>query len=184
MKKNQNKLLFKKTAMLFLMMVLFIACDKDDDVPTNPVDQLPPATQTGAGTFGCLVNGVPYVDNSGFFNCFYQLVNGEYYFGIASTKDFGAIQQIVILSWMKEIETDSNISLRERANGNFFSEVAFNCLCPNAVTTSNLNGFIRFNNFTINPNIVSATFEFTVVDPTTGAIYEITEGRFDSFFTQ
>ena len=36
----------------------------------------------------------------------------------------------------------------------------------------------------LNSNVVSATFEFTVTDPNTGTIYEITDGRFDSFFTQ
>ena len=33
-------------------------CKKNDP---NPVDQLPPATQTGANTFGCLVNGQPWL---------------------------------------------------------------------------------------------------------------------------
>ena len=167
-----------------IITFLFAGCDKDDDKPSNPIDQLPPATQTGAGTFGCLVNGEPYVDNSGFFNCFYQLVDGEYYFGIASTRDFRDIKQIVMLSWMKEIALDVKIPLDERLNGNFFSEIAFDCLCPNAVTTSNSNGFIRFTKFSTDSNIVSGRFEFKVTDPTTGTVYEITEGRFDALFTE
>lgn len=76
-----------KKLTLLIFSILLLACDKDDK-PANPIDQLPPATQTGAGTFGCLVNGVPYVDNSGFFNCFYQLVDGEYYFGIQVEQQF------------------------------------------------------------------------------------------------
>jgi hypothetical protein len=111
------------------------------------------------------------MDKSGSFNCFYQLVDGEYYFGIGSDKELSQIDQIVILSWMKEIEQGIIIPLDERDNGNFFSEVSFDCICPNAVTTSQMDGFLIFN-------------EFTVTDPTTGNIYEITEGRFDATFTQ
>jgi hypothetical protein len=173
----------KKLILLLLTTFTLSCCDKDE--PTcQGIDCLPPATQTGVGTFGCLVNGVPYVDNSGFFNCFYQLVDGKYYFGIASTKDYGLVQQLAILSYMKEIDLNVNIPLDDRVNGNFFSEIAFDCICPNGVTTQNIDGFIKFTKLTTNPNIVSATFEFTITDPNTGVVYEITQGRFDAQFTQ
>ena len=156
----------------------------DDDNNCQGVDCLPPITQTGAGTFGCLVNGEPFVDNSGFFNCFYQLVDGEYYFGIGSDKELLPITQIIILSWMQEIEVGIPIELESRENGNFFSEISFDCFCPNATTTDGLNGNITFTKFNTDSNIVSAIFEFTVINPTTRDIYEITEGRFDAQFTQ
>ncbi|QKG53326.1 hypothetical protein [Hymenobacter sp. BRD67] len=35
-------------------------CQKSDPSLAKPEDQLPPATQTGAGTFGCLFNGQPW----------------------------------------------------------------------------------------------------------------------------
>jgi hypothetical protein len=163
---------------LYILLLLFpfwglggLSCSNDDDSGCVGIDCLPPATTTGEGTFGCLVNGEPYVDKSGSFNCFYQLVDGEYYFGIGSDKELSQIDQIVILSWMKEIEQGIIIPLDVRDNGNFFSEVSFDCICPNAVTTSQMDGFLISN-------------EFTVTDPTTGNIYEITEGRFDATFTQ
>jgi hypothetical protein len=42
-----------KISVIFLFMSLIVAgsCEKDEE------PQLPPITQTGAGTFGCLVNG-------------------------------------------------------------------------------------------------------------------------------
>ncbi len=89
-----------------------------------------------------------------------------------------------MLSWMKEIALDVKIPLDERLNGNFFSEIAFDCLCPNAVTTSDSNGFTRFTKFSTDSNIVSGRFEFKITDPTTGTVYEITEGRFDALFTE
>ena len=45
----------KRTPALLLAALLGLSqCKKND---SDPVDQLPPATQTGANTFGCLVNG-------------------------------------------------------------------------------------------------------------------------------
>ena len=173
----------KKTYFLLFLILSSLGCQNDDDDCTG-VDCLPPATQTGEGTFGCLVNGEPFVDNSGRFNCFYQLLDGEYYFGISSNKSFDVIQQIIILSWMKEIQTGFKIPLESRDNGNFFSEVSFDCFCPNATTTNKIDGFIQFTEFNTSLNIVSALFEFTVVDPSTGKTYEITEGRFDAKFTE
>ena len=44
-----------------LFLFLTAACTKtDDDAPAGPLDELPPATQTGANTFGCLINGEPW----------------------------------------------------------------------------------------------------------------------------
>ena len=183
--KYQTRKLQVSGVLLLLLLTFFMhsSCNKDDN-NCQGIDCLPPATQTGAGTFGCLVNGVPYVDNRGFFNCFYQLVDGEYYFGIGSTLDFGSIQQIAVLSYEKEINTGIEIELDDRNNGNFFSEVSFNCLCPNGVTGEQADGKIKFTKLDFDSNIVSAIFEFTITDPSTGKVYEITEGRFDTYFTQ
>jgi len=39
-----------------------VACNDDDMTTTiNPINQLPPATMTGENTFGCLINGEPWV---------------------------------------------------------------------------------------------------------------------------
>jgi hypothetical protein len=172
----------KKLAFLIFSILLF-GCDKEDK-PSNPIDQLPPATQTGAGTFGCLVNGVPFVDNSGFFNCFYQLVDGEYYFGIRGRRNF-VIDQIGIGSEKKNIETGVNLSLISQQDGSFYGRVSFNCSnCLGATTIDENPGTIIFTRLDFENNIVSAKFEFTITDPNTGTIYKVTEGRFDALFTQ
>ncbi len=49
---------------LYLALLLLTQCSQckhDDPAPADPANQLPPATQTGANTFGCLVNGQPYL---------------------------------------------------------------------------------------------------------------------------
>jgi predicted small secreted protein len=51
----------KRILLLLLTTFTLSCCNNDDDKPQNPIDQLPPATQTGANTFGCLINGEPFV---------------------------------------------------------------------------------------------------------------------------
>jgi len=48
--------------LLYLCLATLTQCSKckNDPAPTDPAAALPPATQTGANTFGCLVNGQPY----------------------------------------------------------------------------------------------------------------------------
>ncbi|MCC3153265.1 hypothetical protein Q3A66_04210 [Hymenobacter sp. BT770] len=52
----------RRSLPLYLSLLLLTQCSKckNDPRPLDPAAQLPPATQTGAGTFGCLVNGQPY----------------------------------------------------------------------------------------------------------------------------
>ena len=50
----------KKIITVILLSTLLGASCKKTNTP-SPTDQLPPTTQTGANTFGCLVNGKVYV---------------------------------------------------------------------------------------------------------------------------
>ena len=54
----------KKTILLLFLICLF-GCDNNDDnkpnTPKTELEKLPPATQTGANTAGCLVNGVAFL---------------------------------------------------------------------------------------------------------------------------
>jgi len=51
----------KHKLLLYLCLATLTQCSKckNDPAPADPAAQLPPATQTGANTFGCLVNGQP-----------------------------------------------------------------------------------------------------------------------------
>jgi hypothetical protein len=75
--------------LLFAIFIVLASCHKDDDdQPTDPVDQLPPATQTGAGTFGCLLDGEVFLPGNtpNNLDCVYQFVDGGYYFALQGTK--------------------------------------------------------------------------------------------------
>ncbi len=170
--------------LLAILLLTLTACKKNDEAGCQGVDCLPPATQTGEDTFGCLVNGEPFLDNSGFFNCFYQLVDGEYYFGITAQDSGNEYIQIDIGSLNSSIEIETELELNEREDGNFYALLSFDCICPQGMTNSNTPGTLEITKLDLTNNIVSGIFNFTVTNPDTGETYEITEGRFDSFFTQ
>ncbi|ARN78450.1 hypothetical protein BST97_10885 [Nonlabens spongiae] len=172
----------KKLILFISFITLFNSCDSDDDNACQGIDCLPPITQNGAGTFGCLVNGEPFVDNSGNFNCFYQLVDGEYFFNISAQFE-SSIQGIGIGSLNISIEESSSYSLVEVGSNNFSADVFIDAQ-NNFETQSSNPGRIVVNKLDLNSNIVSATFEFTVTNSETGMIYQVTNGRFDTVFTR
>ena len=74
---------------LILLLLSVTACDKnDDDSPQDPLSQLPPATMTGANTFGALLDGKPFIPSGGInpLDCVYQLINGERFFALQGNK--------------------------------------------------------------------------------------------------
>lgn len=111
--------------MLTLLAIVASSCKKDDDGGCQGVDCLPPATQIGEGTFGCLVNGEPFVDNSGEFNCFYQLVDGEYFFSI-SAQFQNDIRGIGLGSQHIEIIEGNSYQLIEIGQNNFSADLFIN----------------------------------------------------------
>ena len=72
----------KNIILILITTFTLSCCNKEDDNPQNPIDQLPLATQTGANTFGCLINGEPFVvTNTSLQTAIYQdgglLIGGQ-----------------------------------------------------------------------------------------------------------
>ena len=72
----------KKWISLLFISTILSCCNNDDDNSKTELEKLPPATQTGANTFGCLLNGSAFLPGNGqnTLDCVYQFVDGEYYF--------------------------------------------------------------------------------------------------------
>jgi hypothetical protein len=174
-------------ALCFLPILAITSCNNDDDNNCQGIDCLPPATQTGEGTFGCLVNGEPFVDNSGFFNCFYQLVDGEYFFSISAENEDLIPRNIRLSTQSLEISQGNTYQLTQPTNGNAHAAVIFyfNGVQANESSTNEqYTGTLNITKLDLQNNIVSGIFNFSIQDTLTGDIYEITEGRFDAQFTQ
>ncbi len=168
-----------KKFILFLVLPLLFCCSKDDD-SSSP---LPPATQAGAGTFGCKVNGKNFVHNDGLINCYYQYVDGGYYFGIGGINTDKNPRMIVLATENKTISEGETLQLSVPLSGNAWGGAMFNISTgTEAFTDMEYSGELEITKLDYVNRIVSGTFWFDLRHPGTGERVEIREGRFDSHF--
>lgn len=158
-------------------------CSKDDDQNSqDPVSQLPEATQTGENTFGCLLNGEVFLPDKlpNSYNCFYQIVDGEYFFTVRasnSDENFNSYS-IAIKTEKKEILQGETYPLVENNANNAFGFYGFNNML--SYTNSTHTGELTITY--LDENIVSGAFWFDIEDHE-GIVHQVREGRFDMKYT-
>lgn len=177
---------------LLLTVLLSFQCKKPKS--DNPTDQLPPETQTGAGTFGCLVNGEVFKPKGDLFSgqikgCAYQYINGGYYFQLYANRDESTPEQPV--SKGVSIGSDSVTiqqgkvyklgTLKKGGIGGQYSIIAFTTI-TNFKTSDSLQGELHITRLDEAKQIVSGTFWFDAVN-SNGEKVEVREGRFDMNYT-
>lgn len=180
----------KNLLLLFLTLFILTCCDKDDDKPKTPIEQLPPTTQTGANTFGCLLDGEAFKPGShnNSYQCFYQYVDGGYYFYLGADKISNNILTGISLGTEKmSISEGQILKLYERVNGKAFGSLSnlddntgHYQINTTSITTT---GELKITKLDFNKNIVSGTFWFDVKDDK-DVVHQIREGRFDMTFSQ
>ena len=165
------------------------ACNSDDDIPPDdPAEVLPSATEVGAGTFACLIDGEPFFpSNFGLSapSAFYQFVgNGEFALSINAARNGSTLIGVATLGFDVPPIEETEYELTSEMEGNFAGSFSLDGGLILRSTTSDENPgrltITRFENE--NEFIVSGTFEFTVLD-NDGNEIRITEGRFDLPFT-
>lgn len=168
-------------------MLSTTGCNNDDDNSSNnPISQLPPATQTGENTFGCLINGEVFVPDNlpNSTNCFYQFLNGGYFFTVrASNQDdnFNSYS-IALKTEQKQIFEGETYNLLEPLPNKAYGTYS---LVGMLSYTDDMNtGELTISKLDFENNIVSGIFWFDIEHPTTGEILEIRDGRFDMQFTE
>lgn len=186
--------------LLILLSLFFIALTASDCKKHklgNPVDQLPPETQTGANTFGCLVNGKVFLPKgpslSPILTCYYQYIYYPspvgYVFQVAANNksDKFFFQSINIGSdSLKLIEGKAyNLeeSIRGGSRGNYVKAKTDNTSYDNYFTYSPSSGQFVVTKFDEINQIASGTFWFNAID-SNGDRVHITDGRFDMQFTK
>lgn len=175
----------KKLIIIFTLNVLLYGCSKKDEPLTpTPLSQLPLATQTGANTFGCLINGKafkPRIGNNN-FQCTYEFINGEYYFYIRGSNGYNSTDNSVfIVSKKKQIFQGQEYDLKEEVDFSVFGALSIGL--PLYITSQINIGKLRITKLDEANQIVSGTFFFDVVD-NQGIKHEIREGRFDAQYTR
>ncbi len=175
--------------LIFLLCVLSListtSCDNDDDNNNN--DTLPPATQIGANTVGCLVNGDVFLPRSEGINpavvVNYEFINGEFYFSLTLNDLRGTgVKTVSVRTREIDLETggvyildkDNTIFESFIGGGGVYGVDASNYFYTNSIKT----GELTITRLDLSNSIISGTFWFDAINEE-GEIVEIREGRFD-----
>lgn len=183
----------KSLLIVLIATALFVSCKKDD-VP--PIEQLPAATQEGKNTFGCLVNGQVFKPKGSMFagpilQCFYQLVDGEYHFGLGANMDGEGeceVYSVKVFNDGSAIENGKIYQLKTRSNSSasaMYTDASSKCGSDlvRYITNEITDGELKITYFNLEKQIVSGTFWFDAVNAK-GEKVEVREGRFDMQFTR
>ena len=176
----------KNTIIITTLMLLCAASCKKDKANE---DQLPPATQTGANTFGCLVNGKVWIPK-GFTGTgtpnpklSFDNYNGNTIFSINTYHYQNQVAEGFIS--LSLIDSNLNIgSFNYPSNMNFsigWEQVLGSCFTPAFDTTIKKWGSARILKYDNVNNIISGNFSAKFKAPNCDTVF-ITEGRFDFKF--
>ena len=171
-----------KTALLPLLALLALAqCKKKAD--PDPVAQLPPATQTGANTFGCLVNGQPWTpqgnDGSSNYNFYYDRTYRGGNLGVNTYRISDGFVQYIIFGG-DSITGAGTYSLTGPSRTIFFSDSKRPAACQDFGGRAGQfrQGTLIVTRLDLQAGVVSGTFDFTLAKPGCDTV-RVTQGRFD-----
>ncbi|MFP9098781.1 DUF6252 family protein [Flavobacterium sp. RHBU_24] len=176
----------KKHLLLLLTVLPLLAltgCNNDDgNKPADPISQLPPATQTGEDTFGCLLDGKAFKPDNrpNATNCFYQFVDGDYYLLVKASTSNLDLKVVRLITEKKQIFEGETYNLYEYSEGNAVGNYTNNSI--ESYTSHIYTGELTITKLDYTNHIVSGTFWFDVMDEH-GNLHQIHEGRFDMHFT-
>jgi hypothetical protein len=186
-----------KATLLPLLALLLTQCHKKDPDPTppsDPVAALPAETQTGAGTFGCLVNGkaytAPYATSArGDWQSTTRLAisSNTYFNGQLANQEVTVVMSLSGI--LQDIQTFSFISAASPFP--IFTPGSNQAIGTAASTNSNLcyysgdyikTGQVTLTKFDGVARIASGRFAFTLYEPGGCDTLKVTNGRFDVKF--
>ncbi len=169
----------KNLLLLFVFAFILSSCSNDDDS-----DSLPAATTIGANTVGCLVNGKVFLPHqegiSPSVNCFYQFVDGEFYFSMSFSDNRGTSNKTVNVFTKKvELQIGQKYLLNQpdgtiQGGGGEYRTSQSNQYNTNTIQT----GELKITRVDLSNSIISGVFSFDAIN-SDGEIVQIREGRFD-----
>ena len=179
-----------KNIIIVTMLILLCAasCKKSKPITAlTELEKLPPITQTGANTFGCLVDGKAWLPNGSkpqiggpniqvYVDPTFQggrfSITGHQYNNFQSKVSFGSAN----------CTSAGYFDLALPVNGidyNRFKNNVNTCEYSSFDLGTYRRGFFNISRYDLNNGVFSGTFEFTIKSPTCGDTIRITNGRFD-----
>jgi len=173
------------SAFFFLSLyVLLSGCCKKD--APQPLDQLPPATQEGKNTFGCLLNGQAWTpkgySGTSNYSVYYDPGYGGGTLNISvyryASKNENDLQTISLNSF--KLTTVGSYSYTDNyINTIIINDVKSNCRYDSYDSLNVYSaGTLTVTRLDLTKGIIAGTFEFTLAKPGCDTI-RVTNGRFD-----
>jgi hypothetical protein len=178
--------------LIFSFILLSGSCKKNVITPQEELSKLPPATQTGANTFGCLVNGHALVPGGSLFSgahtqCNYIFTAGGYHLTIEGDADNNSqIKQILIETDSLAVTQGQSLTFKAYASGNadaFYDLITSTGSQNKYRTTNTISGQLTITKLDPIKQIVSGTFYFKAIN-ISGDTVKVTDGRFDMLYTR
>jgi hypothetical protein len=189
-------MIVKKKSLIHLSLYFFglLACKKEGIKPTNnPLSELPPATQSGANTFGCFIDGNVLVSNKS--TCTYiqttQLATNNYFnFTLIAVDSTSASKQTIsfFTPGISMLKDNTTITLQTPANtidrwyADYSNVITAGITMDYQTTFAPSNGSIFFSHVDTVNKVLSGTFAFKAVE-SDNEIISATSGRFDVRYT-
>jgi hypothetical protein len=167
---------------VLMACLLLSACEREAPQPADPIDLLPPATQTGENTLGFLLDGEPWTPNR-LFQGDYRKSDGRFNIHtrnekydedgdpIGSTFSIGSINT--------QLFDEGNYQITEY--GNLSAGIYFLVGCY-YVSFSDEPGMLDISRLDTLERIISGTFQCRVISEDCSDTLSITGGRFDVSF--
>ena len=169
---------------LYLALALLTQCSSCKDQDPSPEEQLPPATQTGANTFGCLVNGKAWTpkgfNGTSNYSVYYDpsyrkgTLNIGTYRYLYPGKD--NVQYLTLFSDSIKSTGSYPLTILKRQEA-LFSDSKSKCEYHSGESHYR-RGTLTITRLDAVAGIISGTFEFTLAKPGCDTI-KVTQGRFD-----
>ena len=174
-----NKLL---PALLLAALLGLSQCKTPD---AGPVEQLPAATQTGANTFGCLVNGQVWVpkgyNGTSNYSVDYEPVLNNGLFNLKTYRypDASNDFQAITLDVSSDFQVKSYSFQNPKRTLAAFKDTKTGCFWINADSAVTYRrGVLTITRLDKQAGVVSGTFWFTLYKPGCDSV-RVTQGRFD-----
>lgn len=176
---------------ILLFSIFFLSCEKDDYPTPTPepteIEKLPEATQMGANTVGCLVDGQAFMPSGSLSNstnpyCGYFYDSFALVFRFVKNEDNitgNGTVSVAVYSSNVILAEDEKYRLALDKHTGFYRITSQNS--QSYETDNNNHGELHITKLDKQNNIISGTFWFDAVN-LQGEKVEIREGRFDMVF--
>ncbi len=147
---------------------------QNDDEPKSELEKLPPITQNGENTFGCLVNGKAFVvTNTSKQVAIFQ--QGQLQFG--ASFDEGVLDESVYMILGDPLIENETYDFTEIGHNAEYQNRNNGLICLYTFEET-FEGLIVFSNIDLTNFVISGTFEFSTFTEGCDTV-RITDGRFD-----